>query len=227
MRPSAPHSIGRGWWPLLIAVGVYAVVIAVIVALRTAGVSPHDDFAIVKDKTTSDFLDFWWTAREFRITGVLSTDFGVHNYLPFFTIFMLPWSFLPLPVAAVLFSLLSLALFGVTAVMAETLLRDGLGQRPRAALLIPLALSLPYVHSCLVVGNVGLLLVFLVVATWFLVERGREWEAGVTLGLAALIKLLPAVLIIFFLLKRRWRVAGGATAVALVLGYGLPLLTLG
>jgi hypothetical protein len=88
-------------------------------------------------------------------------------------------------------------------------------------------LLLAYVHSCAVLGQLGLLLLFLIVATWFLVERGREWEAGVPLGLAVLIKLLPAALILFFLVKLRWRVAASAVIVSLVLGLGLPLAGMG
>ena len=188
-RPRPPN----GWYALLAAAVAYAAVISVIVAYRA--------------ESTSDFRDFWENAVHFRETGEIASDLGVHNYLPFFTIFMLPWGFLPLRVAIVVFSLLSLALFGVTVVLVEHLLHEGLGRKPRPALLIALGLMLPYVHSCAVLGNVGLLLLFLIVTAWFFVERGREWEAGAALGLATLIKLLPGLLIVYFLLKRRWRVA--------------------
>jgi hypothetical protein len=207
---SAP---ARGWHILLAAGVLYTAVILVVVAWRA--------------ESSTDFRDFWENAVHFRQTGEIAADLGVHNYLPFFTIFMLPWSFLPLRVAIVIFTLLSLGLFAITVMMAETLLGGGLGVAPRRAVLLALVLVAPYVHACAVLGNVGLLLLFLVLAAWFLTERGREWEAGAALGLATLIKLLPAALIIYFLLKRRWRVAGTATAVMLVLGLGLPLLTLG
>jgi len=206
-----PSTVFRGWLPLILAGAAYAVLVMIIVAMRE----------------TTDFRDFWQNAVRFRQTGEISAELGVHNYLPFFTIFMLPWGLLPMKVAIVIFSLLSLGLFALAAVMVENLLRDGLGGRPRAAMLITLGLMLPYVHSCAVLGNVGLMVLFLVVAAWFLVERGREWPAGVALGLAVLIKLLPAVLIVFFLLKRRWRVAAGALAVMVVLGFLLPLTALG
>jgi hypothetical protein len=208
-RPRRP----RGWTILLAAAVVYAAMISVIVAYRA--------------ESTSDFRDFWENAVRFRETGEIASDLGVHNYLPFFTIFMLPWGFLPLQVAIVVFSLLSLALFGVTVVLVEHLLHDGFGRQPRPALLIALGLMLPYVHSCAVLGNVGLLLLFLIVTAWFFVERGREWEAGAALGLAALIKLLPGLLLVYFLLKRRWRVAGAAAGVIVVFGFGLPVLALG
>lgn len=210
---SEQHAGHRGWLPWIIAGAVYAVIICVIVAVRA--------------ESTSDFRDFWETARYFRQTGEISSELGVHNYLPFFTIFMTPWSLLPLRVAIVVFTLLSFGLLAWAVVLVEKLLSGKLGPRPRVATLATLGLMLAYVHSCGVLGQVGLVLLFLIVATWFLVERGREWSAGLALGLAALIKLLPAALIIFFLLKGRWRVAGTALGVVTLLGFGLPLAAIG
>ncbi|MFQ5807343.1 MAG: glycosyltransferase family 87 protein [Phycisphaerae bacterium] len=203
----------RSWLPLIVAGAIYAVIICVVVVQRA--------------ESTSDFRDFWETANHFRQTGEISSELGVHNYLPFFTLFMTPWSLLPLRVAIVLFTLLSLGLFALTVALVETLLNGKLGPQPRKATLAALGLMLAYVHSCAVLGQVGLLLLFLVVATWFLVERGKEWAAGAALGLAGLIKLLPVVLIVFLLVKRRWRVAGVAIGVFVVFGFGLPLAGIG
>ncbi len=208
-----PTGIHRDWL-LLTAFGlVVTLIVLVMVAFRA--------------ESTTDFRDFWENAVHFRQTGEIANDLGVHNYLPFFTIFMLPWAFLPLPVAAVLFVAISLGLFALTALLVEHLLNDGQLHRPRRALLVALGLMLPYVYACAVLGNLGLLLLFLIVAAWVLVERQQEWHAGVALGLATLIKLLPAVLIVFFLVKKRWRVAGAALATTIVLGLGLPLVTIG
>ena len=205
----------RGWYPLLVAGVVYAGVICVVAAVRADPVS------------TSDFRDFWENAVHFRQTGEISSEHGVHNYLPFFTGFMAPWGLLPLRVAAALFTLLSLGLFGLTVVLVEALVNDGLGPRPRIATLIAIVLALPYVHSCAVLGQMGLLLLLLIVATWFLFERSQEWPAGVTLGMAALIKVLPAILIVLFLVKLRWRVAVSALGTIVLLGAGLPLASVG
>jgi hypothetical protein len=207
------HAALRGWAPLVAAAAVYGGVLVTVAALRA--------------DSSSDFRDFWENAVHFRQTGEIAADLGVHNYLPFFTLFMLPWGLLPLPVAAAVFTVFSLALFALTVVIVEHLLHDGWSQRPRGTLLLTLLLALPYVHSCAVVGSVSLLLLFLIMAAWLLVERGREWQAGAALGLAILIKLLPAALLVFFLLKRRWRVGGAAAAVVALLGLGLPLLALG
>ena len=95
------------------------------------------------------------------------------------------------------------------------------------ATLVTIGLMLPFIHSSVTVGAMNILLLFLVVASWMLVERGREWEAGLPLGLAVLIKLLPAVLIVFFLIKGRWRAASGAIILVVGFGVGLPLATTG
>ncbi len=211
--PSQHAAPRRDWWALAGFAVVYTIAIGITAALRA--------------ESTSDFRDFWENAVHFRQTGEIAADLGVHNYLPFFTIFMLPWGLLPLRVAMVSFVVLSLALFAITVVLAENLLSDRARAGRRTTLLIALALMLPYVQSCAVLGNVGLLVLFLVMTAWFLVEHQREWEAGAALGLATLVKLMPALLIVFFLLKRRWRVAGAAAAVMIVLGLGLPALTIG
>lgn len=217
----------RGWLPLLIPAAIYIVVIAVVVGVRTYDIDTSHDYDTIRAHSTSDFRDFWFTARNFRETGKITTDYGVHNYLPFFTVFMTPWSLAPLWISAIAFSVLSLLLFGTAVALAENLLHDRFGPRPRAALIAAILLMLPYVHACAVLGNVGLILAFLVVATWFLVERGREWEAGVALGLAILIKLLPIVLLVYFVFKRRWRVVAAGSALVIVLGWGIPWLALG
>jgi alpha-1,2-mannosyltransferase len=78
------------------------------------------------------------------------------------------------------------------------------------------AFAFPPVIGELVLGNVHLVLVGLLALAWVALERsaeGRkprwEWIAGLAVGVAALIKVFPAVLLLWFLLARRWRAAGG------------------
>jgi hypothetical protein len=60
-------------------------------------------------------------------------------------------------------------------------------------------------------------------------ELGRErpLAAGVWLGLAILLKLSPAVLLLWLLLKKDWRALASTVGVVLVLGPGLDILTVG
>ncbi|MFG2122686.1 glycosyltransferase family 87 protein [Streptomyces sp. NPDC048710] len=64
-------------------------------------------------------------------------------------------------------------------------------------------------------GQVNLVLLALVLGDAWLLTTGRDRWAGVGIGLAAAVKLTPALFIGLLLLARRWRAAGVATAVAL------------
>lgn len=213
-KPAGTFHIPRGWRPLAATAVVLTIVLCAVTAYR--GLSTD------RGSSTLDFRDFWLTALHFRETGQIVTEFGVHNYLPFFTIFMMPWSYLPLPAAVALFTALSMAAGAASVVMTEILLNGQLDPRPRASTYLAVLLVLPYAWSAGVLGQLGLILLFLMIATWFLSVRGLEWEAGITLGFAAAIKLLPAALIIFFLLKLRWRVVSGSLATILLLAGAVP-----
>ena len=61
-------------------------------------------------------------------------------------------------------------------------------------------------------GQVNLILLVLVLADLWLLDRSR-W-AGVGIGLAAAIKLTPAIFVLYLLVTRRWRAAAVATGTA-------------
>jgi len=92
-------------------------------------------------------------------------------------------------------------------------------------LLVAAAFAFPPVIGELVLGNVHLLLLGLLTLAWLGVRRGDsrgEWLAGAAVGLATVIKVFPGVLVIWFLLARRYRAAAGAAV-----GFGAAaLLTL-
>jgi hypothetical protein len=212
----------RGWQVLSVALAGYALAMAVVVVVRAADVPPDAvDYDEVRAETTLDFRDYWFTARTLQRTGQVTTDYGVHNYVPFFTILMLPLSFLPLVVAAPLFVIGSLGLLFAALLLADFMLNQEISPQPRPALLVTLGLLLPYLTSAAVLGAVDLLLVGLILLTWILFEQRQEWAAGVLLGLAALIKVVPLVLLGVFVLQRRWRVVGGSAA---TLVFGLVLI---
>jgi alpha-1,2-mannosyltransferase len=78
------------------------------------------------------------------------------------------------------------------------------------------------VRHALYVGQVNALLLLLVAITFLACQRGREVGAGVSLGLATLIKVSPGLLALHFLLARRFR----ALAAFGVTVLGLPVVTL-
>lgn len=94
-------------------------------------------------------------------------------------------------------------------------------------LLVAAALALPPVVGELVLGNVHLLLLGLLTVAWLGIRRETtrgEIVAGFAVGVAAIIKVFPGLLLLWFVLTRRWAAAlatlVGAAVVALV---ALPL----
>jgi hypothetical protein len=92
-------------------------------------------------------------------------------------------------------------------------------------LLVAAAFALPPVVDELVNGNVHLFLVGLLTAAWLGLRRGDvrgTAVAGVAIGIATVIKLFPALLLLWLALRGRWRPIGWA-----ILGAGvLALVTL-
>ncbi|MFF1615305.1 glycosyltransferase 87 family protein [Amycolatopsis sp. NPDC058278] len=126
------------------------------------------------------------------------------TYPPFAAILLAPLAVLPYWAACLALTLLTL---GVLAVVLVTVLR-ALGARcdwRRVAALLLAAEVLEPVLRTLYAGQLDLLLLALVVLD-VLVDTPR-WPRGLLIGLAAAVKLTPAVFLLYFLLRRDSRAA--------------------
>lgn len=142
------------------------------------------------------------------------------SYPPVAAVLMSPLSLLPAVVATTLVTLLTV---GLTALVLRTFLRSLATGPARAArerlrpaagtwwtvaLLLPAALFGEPVRSTLNFGQVNVLLMALVAADCL--TAAPRWPRGVLVGVAAAVKLTPAVFVLFFLLRRDRRAAGTA-----------------
>jgi alpha-1,2-mannosyltransferase len=74
-------------------------------------------------------------------------------------------------------------------------------------------------------GQIDILLLLLLVLTLLAAQRGRNSVAGALLALATLFKLYPALLLVFFIVKRRWwALAGFAGAMLVLNGISIALV---
>jgi hypothetical protein len=159
-------------------------------------------------------------AQELNIPKV--TDY---TYLPFNTLLFLPLSFLPYPAAVVVWRLLNLALL-VFAVwlISKTL---ALSLNAKAALIVGVIVFNfdPLIYN-LAIGQINLLILLLIVGTAYAWTRHREVLAGVLLALGVSIKLAPAVLFLYFLWKRGFRLV--AASIAAIIAFAvIAFLALG
>ena len=129
------------------------------------------------------------------------------TYSPFAAMVFVPVAALPLAVARVLWDLVSVAALAYACVLILKL-AGLLPSRLMVAGVVAAAMALDPVWQTLFLGQINLILLALILTDIWLLARGPAGlAAGAGVGLAAAIKLTPAIFIVFFLLAGRTRAA--------------------
>jgi glycosyl transferase family 87 len=137
---------------------------------------------------------------------------GGYSYPLPFALFMIPLSALPFELSASLFSALSLVVFGTAVAMVLNRSRGPLGRNGRGRWLAALVAGayIP-VNGSFVNGQANLLVFGLLASAFVLLDPGGarprspgQVVGGLALGLAAIVKLVPATLLLPLILARRW-----------------------
>jgi hypothetical protein len=140
------------------------------------------------------------------------------TYSPFAAIVFVPVAALPLAVARVLWDLVSVVALAYSCTLVVKLA----GYRPSKIMVagvVAAAMALDPVWETLFLGQINLILLALILTDIWLVSRGSSRLAvGVGVGIAAAIKLTPAIFIVFFLLARRPKAAFVAAGAFIVCG---------
>src|SRR5205814_7722696 len=134
---------------------------------------------------------------------------------PVLALFSLPLTLLPFPVIVPLW-------LGLSLVLLVTVGR-WLGLSGRASLALA---AWPPLWCLLYIGQLELLILTLALLGWRCAAAGRDARAGLWLGLAAVLKLYPVVLLVPFAARRRTRLLLAAATV-IALGQVANLATLG
>lgn len=139
------------------------------------------------------------------------------TYPPLAAILFIPVALVPYPVALVGWTLASAVLLWWCLVIVLRHAVPAVNHRVIATWILPLALLAEPVRETLGFGQINIILMALVLADTL---TRRPWlPRGVLIGLAAAIKLTPAVFILVFLVRRQWRDA----AVTFLSGVGFTL----
>lgn len=125
-------------------------------------------------------------------------------YPPIAAILLIPLWPIPFWLASVVLTLTTITLVATT--LGLTL--KSLGRSPKWMVILPAVLFLEPVRATIGYGQVNVILLAMVAADCLL--RSTRWPRGLLLGLAAAIKLTPAALVLFFLLRRDFRAAATA-----------------
>ncbi|MDJ0522655.1 MAG: glycosyltransferase family 87 protein [Planctomycetota bacterium] len=143
------------------------------------------------------------------------------KYPPFYFVYVAPFVPLPIGVGAFLWFLVNLGMLVATVRMAVSLAWpvDSARSPPLEAHAL-LAGAVSYVAiTNLVASQVNIQIGFFVVLGLWLIRRGREESGGWALMTATMLKLTPALLLIWLLVRRRWLVLRGAAVAFIALWF--------
>jgi len=169
-----------------------------------AGVRPSQSYTkdlqeeYLTAKALRDGLDIFTPVTELSARYFPhSTDNFPHPspHPPVLALIGLPLTLVPFPAIVGFWLLVNLAL----------LIAVGRWLRLSLPATLPLA-AWPPLWCLLYIGQFELLILALALLGWRAAAAHRDWPAGWYLGLAAAIKLYPVLLLVPFLLRRRWRI---------------------
>jgi hypothetical protein len=150
------------------------------------------------------------------------------KYPPFYFVYVAPFVPLPTALGATLWFVLNLTLAIATLVLAVRLAwPDAAARAPPLVVYALLAGVMGWIAvTNLSTSQVNIQIGFFVVLGLYLIHRGLEGRGGFALMVATMLKLTPALLIVWLAVRGRWRAVRGA-AVGFALLWGIVAAVLG
>ncbi|MFQ5502673.1 MAG: glycosyltransferase family 87 protein [Phycisphaerae bacterium] len=182
------------------------------------------------DRPHGDWYSIYSIGRYSIETGDLEADEAepivrTQRYPPITRPLLMLMALLPKTPAAVLSFVLFAGLYAGCARHVSRIFLNPSAQARWPAAAISLVLVAPYLWSDLTAGNLTSVLLASVTGAFVLEKRGRPWLAGMALSIGILLKIIPVLCLLYFLVRRRWRVAWGVAAGILLIGV-LPSLAI-
>jgi alpha-1,2-mannosyltransferase len=163
----------------------------------------------------------WWASGhplyEFAHDDPIQGRLGF-TYPPFAALVLAPLGALGFRASVVLFVVGTAVAVAVTSfwLVRPIARRHGVPLWFACALALPLISTLEPIRETVTFGQINMLLVLLVLTDLLIVAPRWPRLTGICIGIAAAIKLTPAIFIVYLLITRRWRAALTATATAAV-----------
>jgi len=173
-------------------------------------------------------LDEWNDFRGYQIAGEALrastyTDHVSNTWPPFFSLFaagLVELTRLPLPMARFLWAAFNAAVFARACVRYWRAV--GGNEAPWWVSPVAALATAPFLALHLLTHQVYALIFAMSIEAFLCAEKGQEVRGGIWLGIAGAMKVTPALLLPYFLLQRRWKLA--TTSLALALACSLSLV---
>jgi len=158
---------------------------------------------------------------------VVTNDRGWHYvYMPLLAVLLIPFTRLGLLLNTCLWYTLSVAALCGTVLLSAQLAQDRL--KGKRAAVMAIIFCMPSLVESMTRGQTGVMSVFLAIAILYLYTRGLAVWAGVLLAFSIVLKVSPlALLVVFFLAKREWKILAAALLGTLFFAWAFPSFVIG
>jgi alpha-1,2-mannosyltransferase len=208
----------------ILSANVIALAVLVAIAIYRAG------------RIRYDFDHFYLDARHIIDHGTINTDDNnpdekargrLQNYLPVAPLMFVPFAALGSWAGGAAWVLLNAVLLILSVRWVGTHLTGRPSTDWAIAQALPVWLCCAVIYEQFRFNQVSIVVLFLLLASYVLLDQGRDIAAGFAVALATVIKLMPAVFVLYLVLRRRWRAAIAAVTAAIILDLGASLLAFG
>lgn len=153
-------------------------------------------------------------------------------YPPPFAILMMPFAKMSVALGALIWYLLEVTSLYFASKMIISLIKPLTispinNNRHFFLYALSISLALPVMVSGAMRGQTSAFVILLIVASFYFCTKQRHLLSGATLAAAALVKVIPITLLIYFIVKRQWKVLQATIFAIIILGVALPSTIIG
>lgn len=185
---------------------------------------------------STDFDTYYYAAKRIVSgTGLYREEPGISPYLypPFFACIMVPFTLIPIEAAAFLWCLINIALFAAAVRWCRLIVFDDRPVGEIVRMISPVAAAATAILiGAFFLDNISLLqanipILCALIAAFYYFRKGKDGAAGFFLACAISVKIIPILFLIYFVIKRAWRVSLVTILWLAVSAVVVPVLVMG
>ncbi|OGL43982.1 MAG: hypothetical protein A2W05_04805 [Candidatus Schekmanbacteria bacterium RBG_16_38_10] len=156
----------------------------------------------------TDFNDYYDAAKAFR-NGKLVFEIRGYKYPQFFAIIFSPFTFLPPFLSAIIWYLMNIFFLACSVILSIKIVNNNYRSDGSILYIIPLLITSLFLIDNLMLGQVNILILFLICSTFYCFKIRRDYLAGIFLACSISIRITPLLFLLYFLYKKQYKIIAG------------------
>lgn len=198
----------------------------IIIAIIVAGLIGIGINAGYRATRNTDFNDYYDAAKAFR-SGKLVFEIRGYKYPQFFAIIFSPFTFLPPFPSAIIWYVMNIFFLACSIVLSVKIVNNDYKNGGNILYIIPPFITSLFWIDNLMLGQVNILILFLICTTFYLFKIRKDYLAGIFLACSISIKITPALFFLYFLYKKQYKIIAGVVLGLIIFLIIFPSIFLG